>query len=697
MVTVKRKFSPVFILSICLVLFLVMPVTTSAQTANNQNNANQNTMLSFSIEGTPIHVGDTFTLHLNVENITDLAGWQCDVEYDPAALNADEVIVSNFLDVEDVLSFSLPAVIDNVTGKITNINAVRTALGGTSGTGSLFSITFTAKTVGESRVTLTKFQAGTPEKPIQLNIPEMTIDVVELPDDGVNNNSLTLSLSSNVHSVSVGDTFTLHLNANQFADLSDWESELLFDPNILEATEVLEGDFLKEGDVSTRFRNSRIDNTAGEITGLSVTRLAQKGVKGSGRLLSVVFTAKAIGEAQVTLKNLYAYSSDSEEILLDIPELIITVTELNSAILSCSIDEAPVRVLDTFTLNLNVEDATNFAGWFSDIVFDPSALEAVEVKEGEFLKAGEPLNEHGEEGDFLKGSSETFFLKGSIDNIVGEIKNVGSIRLATDGVSGTGKLLSVTFTAKTVGDTHISFINHAAGTSDLQIIRLNTSACVISVEERVILIWDVNQDGYVDILDLMQISQYIGKDVALSPESDVNADGIIGILDLILVAQHIGTTTGSAPTITADRVDAIDNSEAIPEMIQAWISQAMLQNDGSPIYRVAIANLQKLLTTFYPEKTMLLHNYPNPFNPETWIPYQLAKTADVQVTIYAANGRIVRTLVLGHQEAGSYKSRSRAAYWDGKNSSGEPVASGIYFYTLSAGDFTATHKMQILK
>ncbi len=678
MVIVKRKYSPVFTFRFCLVLFFfIIPVVTSAQTANNQN-----TILTFSIEGTPIHVGDTFTLHLNVENITDLAGWQCDVEYDPAALNADEVIVSNFLDVEDVLSFSLPAVIDNVTGNITNINAVRTALGGTSGTGSLFSITFTANTVGESRVTLTKFQAGTPEDPIQLNIPEIIIDVVELPDDGVNNINPTLSLSSDVHSVSVGDTFTLHLNANQFADLSDWECVLLFDPNILEATEVLEGDFLKEGDVSTRFRNSRIDNTAGEITGLSVTRLAEKGVNGSGRLLSVVFTAKAIGEARVTLKDLYAYSSDSEEILLDIPELIITVTELNSAILSCSIDEVPVRVLDTFTLNLNVEDATNFGGWFSDIVFDPAALEAVEIKEGEFLK---------------EGNSETYFLKGTIDNIVGEIKNVGSIRLATDGVSGTGKLLSITFTAKTVGDTHISFINHAAGTSDLQIIRLNSSACVINVEERVILIWDVNQDGHVDILDLMHISQYLGKDVALSPESDVNADGIIGILDLIVVAQHIGTTTGSAPTLTADRVDAIDNSEPIQEMIQTWISKAQLQNDGSTVYREGIANLQKLLTSLMPKKTMLLHNYPNPFNPETWIPYQLAKAANVQVRIYAANGRIVRTLVLGHQEAGNYKSRSRAAYWDGKSSSGEPVASGIYFYTLSAGDFTATHKMQILK
>ena len=101
--------------------------------------------------------------------------------------------------------------------------------------------------------------------------------------------------------------------------------------------------------------------------------------------------------------------------------------------------------------------------------------------------------------------------------------------------------------------------------------------------------------------------------------------------------------------------------------------------------------------SFVPEETALLHNYPNPFNPETWIPYQLAKSADATVHIYAANGALVRTLTLGHQAAGTYQGRSRAAYWDGRNNVGESVASGIYFYTLIAGDFTATRKMLIMK
>ena len=96
-------------------------------------------------------------------------------------------------------------------------------------------------------------------------------------------------------------------------------------------------------------------------------------------------------------------------------------------------------------------------------------------------------------------------------------------------------------------------------------------------------------------------------------------------------------------------------------------------------------------------ETTLLPNYPNPFNPETWIPYQLAEPTDVSISIYAADGKLIRTLVLGHRSVGIYESRNRAAYWDGKNALGEPVASGVYFYTLTAGEFTATRKMLIRK
>ncbi|MCH8293437.1 hypothetical protein IH992_20340 [Candidatus Poribacteria bacterium] len=98
-----------------------------------------------------------------------------------------------------------------------------------------------------------------------------------------------------------------------------------------------------------------------------------------------------------------------------------------------------------------------------------------------------------------------------------------------------------------------------------------------------------------------------------------------------------------------------------------------------------------------PTDFALGQSHPNPFNPETWIPYRVAKDVDVAIRIYNASALLVRTLNLGHQAAGIYSSRARAAYWDGRNDSGEPVSSGIYFYTIHAGEFTATRKMLLLK
>ena len=124
----------------------------------------------------------------------------------------------------------------------------------------------------------------------------------------------------------------------------------------------------------------------------------------------------------------------------------------------------------------------------------------------------------------------------------------------------------------------------------------------------------------------------------------------------------------------------------IPVSIALGVAPVQTRGAAAPAAAAAI-----------PKATALHANYPNPFNPETWIPYQLATAADVTVTIYDLRGVRVRQLVLGHQPAGVYQSRSRAAYWDGRNSFGEPVASGLYFYTLTAGDFTATRKLLIRK
>jgi len=98
-----------------------------------------------------------------------------------------------------------------------------------------------------------------------------------------------------------------------------------------------------------------------------------------------------------------------------------------------------------------------------------------------------------------------------------------------------------------------------------------------------------------------------------------------------------------------------------------------------------------------PPKTRLLQNIPNPFNPETWIAYELAEDVNVSIQIYDTTGRLVRALDLGHRPAGYYVDRAKAAYWDGRNDAGERVASGLYLYRLNAGNFSAVRRMLILK
>lgn len=202
---------------------------------------------------------------------------------------------------------------------------------------------------------------------------------------------------------------------------------------------------------------------------------------------------------------------------------------------------------------------------------------------------------------------------------------------------------------------------------------------------------DMNEDGFVSILDLILVARDFERNKPINPRTDINGDGKINILDLIMVASSIDATGLAAPSAR------VANNQISSAVIQAWITQAQIEDDGSLAFQQGIANLQRLLASFAPKETVLLANYPNPFNPETWLPYQLSRSAKVQIHIYAANGVLIRTLDLGHQPAGTYHQRSRAAYWDGKNEQGEPVASGVYFYTLTAGDFTATRKMLIRK
>ncbi|MYI93394.1 T9SS type A sorting domain-containing protein, partial [Candidatus Poribacteria bacterium] len=209
---------------------------------------------------------------------------------------------------------------------------------------------------------------------------------------------------------------------------------------------------------------------------------------------------------------------------------------------------------------------------------------------------------------------------------------------------------------------------------------------------RTAVLGDVNKDGVVNITDLTLVASNYGAKG--SNPADVNGDGVVNTKDFLLVAVAFeNADADAAPTLWRRNTDEI----LTRENVEKWLNAARQLNLTDPHFQRGIQVLENLLKVLTPKATALLPNYPNPFNPETWIPYQLAKPAEVTLRIYAADGKVVRKLAVGQQPAGMYQNKNRAAYWDGKNAQGEPVSSGVYFYTLTTGDFSATRKMFIRK
>ncbi|MDE0297625.1 MAG: T9SS type A sorting domain-containing protein [Candidatus Poribacteria bacterium] len=222
---------------------------------------------------------------------------------------------------------------------------------------------------------------------------------------------------------------------------------------------------------------------------------------------------------------------------------------------------------------------------------------------------------------------------------------------------------------------------------------------------KTIWIWDVRTGEHLHILEGHTTSVSC---VAFSPDAPVLASGSYDNTIRIWAAR-----TGESMQILKGHTDWVSSVVFSPDgntlvsgsrdsTILLWefrrlTSWADIKHTSVVDRKRQRFNRSRLSALSIPMETALLANYPNPFNPETWIPYQLENPAQVTLTIYDMIGQAVRMLEVGHQPAGVYQRRDRAAYWDGRNEMGETVADGVYFYTLSAGDFTATRKMLVGK
>ena len=208
----------------------------------------------------------------------------------------------------------------------------------------------------------------------------------------------------------------------------------------------------------------------------------------------------------------------------------------------------------------------------------------------------------------------------------------------------------------------------------------------------------IGGNGISDLTPLANLTNL--KDLWLSYSSITDLTplkGLANLEDLFLVDNDISEVT-SLEGLTSLSVLALEGNP-IENGTDEDLAPLRRLKENNPSIRIDIdidaAGSPSI--SVRPDETALLSNYPNPFNPETWIPYQLAEAADVTLTIYDLQGVVARRLALGHQPAGFYHGRGRAAHWDGRNEIGEKVASGLYFYTFRAGDFTATQKLLIRK
>ena len=355
----------------------------------------------------------------------------------------------------------------------------------------------------------------------------------------------------------------------------------------------------------------------------------------------------------------------SEAKLPEVKSPTVTETPTDATVSITPSSVASPAIGQELELSLNITEGEAVAGYQASVQFDTTALRFVSGTNGNYLPVG------------------AFFVMPVVE---GNLVKLNAASLAGES-NGDGILATLTFEVIAAKASTLTL-------SDVLLTDSEGTGYVPNLENAQItktqlLKGDVNGDGIVDIRDLVLVASNLSK--TGQNAADVNTDGIVDIRDLVLVAGALGTSA-AAPALNTQALSTFTAAD-----VKQWLSQAQSQTLMDTTSLQGIQFLEQLLAALTPKKTVLLTNYPNPFNPETWIPYHLAKPADVTLHIYAVNGMLVRTLSLGHQAAGMYQSRSRAAYWDGKNEFGEKVASGLYFYTLTAGSFSGIRKMLIQK
>jgi len=301
-------------------------------------------------------------------------------------------------------------------------------------------------------------------------------------------------------------------------------------------------------------------------------------------------------------------------------------------------------------VNVEIENAKNLVGFQIDFAYNSKFIELIEL-----TNTGSIFDSYNveviEHSDINKQEKRVSIIVVDDDTL----ETADSVQ----GILFTGR-----FKAKAPGFTNLKLQNIVLVDSEQNKIKYEVVWGSVTIYE-VVYPYDINEDGEVNILDLVLVRTSMGKEInsIVSPNPDVNRDGIVDEKDFELVVEHYGEKYYMPP----------DPPEFNPPPPPPLAPQNQISQDW------------------------LGQNFPNPFNPETWIPYRLSQDSPVIIYIFDFQGRKIRTLKIGYKLAGKYINRSSAAYWDGKNELGEPVPSGVYFYSINTNYFSETKKMTICK
>ncbi|MBB15063.1 hypothetical protein CMK22_07305 [Candidatus Poribacteria bacterium] len=448
------------------------------------------------------------------------------------------------------------------------------------------------------------------------------------------------------------------VRAENAKDLYGYQFAVKFNTEVLEVESVSQGNFLKErfgwtGGDETHWIAGEIDNDNGEISSSLGIRVIPGEVKGNGVLATITFIPKKTDESELEFTEVKLSNADGDPVVSYSVNQIVQIPSVISAdlVIKASI-EGPLVVAE-----LKIADPVNVDGYSVDLSF-PDNLEIV-FEEG-FDVSGNVITNISEDTTFKF-----------------QIYRSGEIKF---------ELLN-------------GLLDGPLKTTEMPVL-VNDHVTVVASPN-----WDINRDYVIDIFDLVVLGENFGRQITreLRPNPDVNRDSVVDVYDFVKVGAKFGWTydpasTGVVPAVARSAIGPTDkvNVDFLKKVLDQVRWHPLADTPDFVKTRQLLLSLIKgtLLT---PVETRLLVNYPNPFNPETWIPFELANDALVTVRIYGQRGNIVRHMDIGYRSAGYYVTRDKAVYWDGKNDKGEPMSSGTYFYQISAGIYEATRKMIILK